>query len=280
MKHYNIAAKSIENFSLNEKEYSLLDINHGFTIYGEERNVFVKDNNGKAQVTINFGNSINCKVFIGENLEGELNVTFHGNNSILYIGSGCKLRKVQIRSFQNNDFIAVGNYVTTTAQNIWISGNGAGNANPAIIIGDDCMFSYDIVIRNSDAHPIFSSTTDLQVNEPSGIVHIEPHVWICEKVNILKTTTIGACSIVALGSIVTKDVPRFSIAKGTPAKSYDNKENYWARGNDLQSREKAKHYLSKYMSLQEGVSPDGNFAVRHVRQLIVSLLHIFLRRLQ
>ena len=76
----------------------------------------------------------------------------------------------------NNDFIAIGNGVTTTEKNVWISGNGAGQKNPSIIIGDDCMFAYDIVIRNSDAHPIFSLNDGNQVNEPKKSIQIEPHV--------------------------------------------------------------------------------------------------------
>ena len=125
------------------------------------------------------------------------------------------------------------------------------NRNPALIVGDDCMFANDVVIRNSDAHPIFDLESDLQLNMPDGIVHIEPHVWIGEQVNILKSVTIGACSIVALGSTVTKDIPRFSIAKGVPAKATAKDSLYWARSYTERAKEKAKYYVAKY---QEKVS--------------------------
>jgi len=44
------------------------------------------------------------------------------------------LNDLQIRSFQSNDFIAVGNEVTTTVSNVWISGNGAGKANHRLLV--------------------------------------------------------------------------------------------------------------------------------------------------
>jgi len=243
MSHFELAEKSIGHFSINEEEYCT-------EFDGIERNgdgeVFLRDGEIEARVSINFGKTKNCKVFIGRGVKGDISVFFKGNDSLLYIGNGCNLSKVQIRSRQRNDFIAIGNQVTTTSTNVWISGNGAGKANPAIIIGDDCMFSYDVVIRNSDAHPIFDLSTDEQINEPKGVVHIEPHVWIGEKVNILKSVTVGACSILSLGSVITKDIPRFSIASGVPAVAKFKPDIYWARRDSEQAKSEAKFFIKKY----------------------------------
>jgi len=240
-----IAKQSIENFSIDEALYSELTEFKKISVKGSGR-IFVKDLNIAANIIIDFTDTVGCKVFLGANLRGNINVFFKGDNSLLYIGNNCFLKKVDIRSFQADDFIAVGNQVSTTLTNTWISGNGAGAAKPAIIIGDDCLFSYDIVIRNSDAHPIFSIDTDEQVNEPKGIVHIEPHVWIAEQVSILKSVTIGACSILGLGSIVTKDVPRFSVASGVPAVSKQKPDIYWARNDSENAKKRAKYFHEKY----------------------------------
>ncbi|WP_444930971.1 acyltransferase [Microbulbifer sp. SSSA002] len=241
--HLELAKKSIQDFSIDESDYSGHPDN--LNVHGNGQ-VFVREGGVSAKVNINFGDTNGCRVFIGRNVKGIFSVFFKGDNSFLYIGNGCDLRNVQIRSFQDNDFIAVGNRVSTTSTNTWISGNGAGNANPAIIIGDDCMFSYDIVIRSSDAHPIFDISSDQQVNEPKGIVHIEPHVWIGEQVSILKSVNIGACSIISLGAIVTKDVPRFSIASGVPAVSKVKPNIYWARNQTEQAKNRAKYFFNKY----------------------------------
>ena len=47
---------------------------------------------------------------------------------------------------------------------------------------------------------------------------VEEDVWIGANVILLKGVTIGRSSIVAAGSVVTKNVPPFSIVGGVPAK--------------------------------------------------------------
>ncbi len=231
---------------INESEDQLLETNPAFNIEDKNSQVFVKDKEYRAKFLLDFSKSQGCKVYLGKNIIGKIKIVFFGNDSTVYIGDNCKLTQLRVRSKQDNDFIAIGENVTTSGQNIWTSGSGSGNANPAIIIGDDCMFSNDIAIRNSDAHPIFDLESERQVNTPSGIVHIEPHVWIGEQVNILKSVTIGACSIVALGSTVTKDIPRFSIAKGIPAKATIKNNLYWARSYSDRAKSRAKYFVAKF----------------------------------
>ena len=49
-------------------------------------------------------------------------------------------------------------------------------------------------------------------------VIVEDNVWIGERSTILKGVTIGRGSVIACNSVVTKDVPPYSIAAGNPAK--------------------------------------------------------------
>ncbi|BBG66801.1 chloramphenicol acetyltransferase [Hydrogenimonas sp.] len=48
-------------------------------------------------------------------------------------------------------------------------------------------------------------------------VTIEKNVWIGDSVMIVPGVTIGEGSIVAMGSVVTKDIPKYSIVGGNPA---------------------------------------------------------------
>jgi len=253
MKHLSIAHESIDDFHVDESGYKSDLIVENLTSQGNGK-VFLRSEEISAKIMVNFRSTSGCKLFIGSNIQGNITINFRGDNSLIYIGNQCRLNDLQIRSFQNNDFIAIGNQVTTTASNVWISGNGAGESDPAIIIGDDCMFAYDIVLRNSDAHPIFSFDTEEQINEPNGIIHIEPHVWIGERVSILKNVTVGACSIVGLGSIVTKDVPRFSIARGNPAVSELKPDIYWSRNSGDVARTEAKSFVQRYTISKNGKS--------------------------
>lgn len=162
---------------------------------------------------------------------------------------------MSIRSIaRKKSTILIGNNVTTTGKCALYSGDGAGGSGistPGIIIGDDCMFAWDITVRNTDAHPIYRRSDNKQVNEPnSGLVCIEPHVWIGQNSYIMKDVTIGACSIIGLGSVVTKSVPRFSNAKGIPAKYTVDNDIYWSRSNGESFRLKALSYTKKFIGYE------------------------------
>ena len=51
-----------------------------------------------------------------------------------------------------------------------------------------------------------------------GGVTIEDYVWIGSRVTILPNVTIGEGAVVATGAVVTKDIPKFAIVGGIPAK--------------------------------------------------------------
>lgn len=53
-------------------------------------------------------------------------------------------------------------------------------------------------------------------------VHIKRGAWIAINVVILPGVTIGECAIVASGSVVTKDVPPYTLVGGSPAKVIRN----------------------------------------------------------
>ena len=82
-----------------------------------------------------------------------------------------------------------------------------------ITIGNNVYIGEDVSIKDSDGHEIIGS------NKPmTSPITIKDHVWIGTKVTIIKGVTIGDGSIVAAGSVVTKDVPAHSLVAGVPAK--------------------------------------------------------------
>ncbi|EFG29235.1 acyltransferase [Fusobacterium periodonticum] len=94
------------------------------------------------------------------------------------------------------------------------------------------MLSYDIEIRNTDSHKIYDKSTNKRINEGNS-VKIGNHVWLGMRAVILKGVNIDDNSIVAGGSIVTKDVMSNTIVSGNPAKQI--KENvYWTREEVMQ----------------------------------------------
>jgi len=168
-KYFKLAKSVIENFDIDIDNYKLIEENFAFTIKNknDSNKIYVKDKNIVAKINIDFFNSSNTALYIGENIKGNIHIKVHENDSFIYIGNDCNLKKVIIDSNQKNDFIAIGDHVTANINNEWSSGLRSGNGNPAIIIGDDCMFAVDIVVRNTDAHPIYDLNSEKQLNEMS-----------------------------------------------------------------------------------------------------------------
>ena len=54
---------------------------------------------------------------------------------------------------------------------------------------------------------------------------IEDNVWIGERATVKKGVTIGEGAIIASNSVVTHDVPPFTIAAGNPARVVKSLEN-------------------------------------------------------
>ncbi len=100
-------------------------------------------------------------------------------------------------------------------------GNGTYlNRNTVVVavgrvsIGENCRIAWDVVIMDSDLHPVDGEDQPV-VSEP---VVIGDGVWIGCRSIILKGVTIGRGSIVAAGSVVTKNVPPDAIVGGVPAR--------------------------------------------------------------
>ena len=81
----------------------------------------------------------------------------------------------------------------------------------------DCMLAKQVEIRTGDSHSIIDNETGLRINKAANVV-LKEHVWVGAHVKILKGVTIEAHSVIATASVVTNDIPSFSIAAGIPAK--------------------------------------------------------------
>jgi len=87
-----------------------------------------------------------------------------------------------------------------------------------IEIGDNVMMSPRVSIY---AENHLFDRPDLTIKEQGvkrEFVKIEDDCWIAANVVILAGVTIGRGSIIAAGSVVTKDIPPYSIVGGVPAK--------------------------------------------------------------
>lgn len=90
-----------------------------------------------------------------------------------------------------------------------------------LVIGKNVIIAHGVTIMDYDAHPIFSSSTEIiNKNTYGGTakpIVIEDNVFIGFNATILKGVTIGKGSVIAANSCVTKDVPSSTIVAGNPA---------------------------------------------------------------
>lgn len=118
--------------------------------------------------------------------------------------------------------IKIGDHVGISSSCIW--------AKDKIEIGNNVKIGGDCIIIDNDAHPHdYLKRRDNYVEQlgwdrffdeaiPSAPISIEDDVWIGARCQILKGVHIGARSIIAAGSIVTKDIPSDVVAGGNPCR--------------------------------------------------------------
>jgi acetyltransferase-like isoleucine patch superfamily enzyme len=90
-----------------------------------------------------------------------------------------------------------------------------------ITIGNRVLIAHFASIYDNNNHPIDPGAR--AKNMPIGKddfapVVIEDDVWIGAHAVVLKGVTIGRGSVVAMGSVVTKDVPPMTVVAGNPAR--------------------------------------------------------------
>ncbi len=137
-------------------------------------------------------------------------ITINGDNNKINIDTNVKIYgPVSIQMF--------GNATLRIKENTRLRGVRFVIKNGDVEFGKDCMTSYGVLIRNTDMHKVIDIATNKITNIDKNII-IGNHVWICENVTILKGVTIGNNSIVAYGSVVTKNCKENSIIGGNPSK--------------------------------------------------------------
>ncbi|TIN80009.1 acyltransferase [Mesorhizobium sp.] len=106
----------------------------------------------------------------------------------------------------------------TIGDNTGISG-AAIFCSQSITIGNHVLIGANCRIYDTDFHPIdFMARREGRPCNTAPIV-IEDDVWLGAGVAVLKGVTIGARSVIAAGSVVTKNIEPDTLAGGVPARA-------------------------------------------------------------
>ncbi|WP_435254326.1 acyltransferase [Tenacibaculum sp. A30] len=172
-------------------------------------------------------------------------ILFKGKSKRLYVGLNVffigkvKLGK-NIRIYDNSKVkgnVTIGDgtvlcentEVRTTFSEIVIGRNCSVNRNSMIlgkvVIGNNTLIAPNVVIVGSNH--IFNNPNELIKNQGvvSKGINISDDVWIGANVTITDGVSIGKGCVVGAGSVVTNDIPDYSIAVGVPAKIVKKRGN-------------------------------------------------------
>ncbi|WP_087022974.1 acyltransferase [Thaumasiovibrio subtropicus] len=190
----------------------------GFSFSGNCKEVdnyieFEDENTCSIQCSINGVLGKGNKITIRKNTRLRAEVTLLGSNNLLRLDGETPIDfELGICVLLQGEHNLVHIHKKVTAQDTtFVAQRGS-----KIVVEEDCMFSYGIILRTTDSHAVIDIMKREITNSPKSI-HIGKHVWVCEKVSILKGSNIGSGSILAAGAIVKGNTPRNSIIGGVPA---------------------------------------------------------------
>ena len=185
----NVRFKHCKSAYIHVYHYSLLHFAKSSSIILNDKSYF-----GINQINIKRAKVKPCTLWMGENscLESRGFTMYEGAAIVVFEGGKLTLGR---HSYMNSGLI---------------------QCATSISIGDNCAIAGDVLIQDTDFHPMLDESGEERVF--SKPIIIGNHVWICAKATILKGVTIGDGSVVAAGAVVTKDVPAYSLVGGNPAR--------------------------------------------------------------
>ena len=114
-----------------------------------------------------------------------------------------------------------------------------------ITLSDDVILSYGCILADSDNHSLyFSERTEDVLNWKKGFhdwsrsamapIRICRGAWIGARVCILKGVTVGEGAVIGMGSVVTRDVPPYTVVAGNTARPIKGLDEAKARPPGLE----------------------------------------------
>lgn len=161
-------------------------------------------------------------------------IEIRGNRNVIRAHSTCKLVNVSFRLIGDDLRVELGERVEFSRWGHFLlmgqdaeirlgahttveSARFIAHSGTVLEVGPDCMFAYDVEVRTSDEHSILDATSGQRIN-PDKSVRIGGHVWFGARSVVLKGVRVGDNSIIATGSIVSRDVRDGVVAGGIPAR--------------------------------------------------------------
>ena len=149
----------------------------------------------------------NLKISLVNSLKGKIQIEIMDNAKI-EIGKFLMTRGPLYLKCLNVGSLIIGDHV-------FLNHNCSITCADRIEIGSHCMFANNLVIVDHDHKVTSEGPVGELVTQP---IIIEDRVWCGANVTITKGVHIGEGAVIAAGAVVTKDVPKYTVVGGIPAK--------------------------------------------------------------
>ena len=221
---------TFQHYILSKVKASETLLNFVAAIYSSKTSIFLKGyKNNKIQYSGAFLKKTDIKIS-GSNNNITISPKVRLTNCLLNIrGNNCNIRIDPYCTFKNVELWIEdeGSQIIIESRTTIEGGHLASTEGKTIKIGNDCMFSNHIEIRNGDSHSIFNTESSQRIN-PAKEVKIGNHVWLGSDVKVLKGPVIDDGAIIGTGTLVSGLVDANSIYAGIPAKKVKEHVN-WRR---------------------------------------------------
>ena len=176
----------------------------------------IKDLDNRCKLRINCFRSpsgpLKSVISIGK-IHKNLSISIFLTQSEVHFGDG-SCGAWDIRSWHGSKFILSGNNIVANGVKCVLEHNSQ------VFIGQDCMFSDEVLIQCGSQHSVISLEDKRQINVDKSIVNIGSHVWLGRRSTVMSSSRkldIGDGSIIGINSTLTKSIPATSLAVGSPA---------------------------------------------------------------
>lgn len=143
---------------------------------------------------------------INKSLSCYLSYKVRKGNSPQCLGVGANTILINI----DNIYIGEGSYIN--------GGDIRASNNAKIVIGKNCMLSYNVHIRTETHEYKNSEIPIISQGHLEKDIYIGDDVWIGYGAQIMAGVRIGNSAVVAAGAVVTKDVEAYTVVGGIPAR--------------------------------------------------------------
>lgn len=202
---------------------------------GTGSRLFVIGSSGHVGASITKASSNSTIVLHRSNHKSNITIQAGGEYSyteVHALGGGAP-NSITIHNACNNGKFSIGKGTTAVGATFLLEGDGQ-----LMSVGDDCMFSWGIFVRNYDSHCIFDTESLEQINGPRDL-KISDHVWVGQDAMLMPGAEIGCGSIVAARAVVTAPIPERSVAAGVPARVIKANRSWTRSGGYSSSAVKA-----------------------------------------